>query len=187
MNLIIEQLNQDHRQLVRVLYHLEQDIKSLSGLGKHRASVERILDILDYIQVYPEIWHHPTEDIIYELLLQKDIPQPERLADCIEEHGILELLTENLHSYLDQLAAGKEQVKLRLIKAGSDYVNRQLRHMEHEQKTLFPLMEQYLDQADWEVIKDRLKSQQPLADPGQTARYQNLYRQIADSSAITAH
>lgn len=187
MNLIIEQLNQDHRQLVRVLYHLEQSIKSLSGLGKTSPGVERILDILDYIQVYPEIWHHPTEDIIYELLLQKDIPQPERLANCIEEHGILELLTENLHSYLDQLAAGREQVRLRLIKAGSDYVKRQLQHMEHEQKTLFPLIEQYLDDADWDVIKERLKSRQPVTDPGQAAHYQTLYRQIADSSAITAH
>lgn len=187
MNLIIEQLNQDHRQLVRVLYHLERAIKSLSGLGKPGASLAQILDILDYIQVYPEIWHHPTEDVIYELLLQKEIPNPERLANCIEEHGILELLTENLHSYLDQVAAGNDALKLRLIKAGGEYVKRQLDHMEHEQKTLFPLMEQYLDESDWESIRERLKSRQPIDDVRQVERYQTLYRQIAESSAITAH
>lgn len=187
MNLIIEQLNQDHRQLVRVLYHLEQGIKSLSGLTAGKASLERILDSLDYIQVYPELWHHPTEDIIYELLLQKDIPEPQRLADCIEEHGVLELLTENLHSYLDQLAAGDETVKMRLFKAGGDYVRRQLKHMEHEQKTLFPLMEQYLTADDWETIRQRLKAQQPLSDLPQAQYYQTLYRDIAAASAITAH
>lgn len=187
MNLIIEQLKEDHRQLVRVLYHLDREIKALSGLGPASSSSEKILDILDYIQVYPEIWHHPTEDLIYELLLEKDIPEPSRLANCIEEHGILELLTENLHSYLDQLAGGNTGVGLRLIKAGSDYVKRQLDHMEHEQNTLFPLMEQYLDQGDWDTIKQRLKSQQRSMDGSSLQRYQSLYRGIAESSAITAH
>lgn len=187
MNLIVEQLHQDHRQLVRVLYHLDQEIKSLSGLGRTGTRIEKILDILDYIQMYPEIWHHPTEDVIYELLLQKAIPEPQQLADCIEEHGILELLTENLHSYLDQLAAGKTSVKPRLIKAAGEYVKRQLDHMEHEQHTLFPLMEQHLDHEDWQLIKERLNSRYPQVDTLQLQRYQTFYREIARSSAVTAH
>ena len=187
MNLIVEQLQDDHRQLVRILYHLEREIKALSGMGKADASMEKILDILDYIQVYPEIWHHPTEDLIYEILLQKDIPAPELLANCIEEHGILELLTENLHSYLDQLAAGNAGVRSRLIKAGSDYVKRQLTHMEHEQNTLFPLMERFMGQEDWEEIKRRLKSIQPPTGTADFERYQHLYRDIARSSPVTAH
>lgn len=187
MNLIVEQLQEDHRQLVRVLYHLDREIKALSGLGNARASLEKILDILDYIQVYPEIWHHPVEDLIYEVLLQKEIPEPQQLANCIEEHGTLELLTENLHSYLDQVAAGKEELRLRLIKAGSDYVKRQLTHMEHEQHMLFPLMQRYLDQADWERIRERIKTRHAGVEDSRLQRYQHLYRDIADSSAVTAH
>ena len=187
MNLIVEQLHEDHRQLVRVLYHLDREIKALSGLGKNRASLEKVLDILDYIQVYPEIWHHPVEDLIYEVLLQKDIPDPQQLANCIEEHGVLELLTENLHSYLDQVTAGREELRLRLIKAGSEYVKRQLTHMEHEQQTLFPLMQSYLDQGDWELIRERIKARQPGVEDMRLQRYQHLYQDIADSSAITAH
>lgn len=187
MNLIVEQLNDDHRQLVRVLYHLDREIKALNGLGCSRASVEKILDILDYIQVYPEIWHHPTEDLIYEVLLQKNIPEPQRLADCIEDHGVLELLTENLHSYLEQFALGNDGVRSRLVKAGSDYVKRQLDHMEHEQQTLFPLMEEFLSDGDWDTIKQQLKSRQPSGRELQLEHYRSLYRNIADSSAITAH
>ena len=187
MNLVVEQLQQDHRQLVRVLYHLEKAIKSFSGIGRGTASMESVLDILDYIQVYPEIWHHPVEDLIYEILLQKEIPEPQLLANCIEEHGVLELLTENLHSYIDQLAAGREEVRLRFVRAGSDYVNRQLTHMEHEQTTLFPLIDRYLNDEDWELIKQRIKSIQPAADQGRYKRYQSLYQDIASASVVTAH
>ena len=187
MNLIVEQLQNDHRQLVRVLYHLEREVLALSSLGKDRLSLEKILDILDYIQVYPEIWHHPTEDLICEILLQKSIPAPGQLADCMEEHGVLELLTENLHAYIDQLAAGKLDLRLRFIKAANSYINRQLTHMEQEQKILFPLIENYLDQQDWAVIKERIKTRRPLEDDGRLQQYRNLYRGIASSSAITAH
>ncbi len=185
--LILERLRDDHRQLVRMLYHLDKAIKGLAGLSQSRAGLDKILDMLDYIQMYPEIWHHPVEDLICEHLLQKPIPDPEVLASCIEEHGILELRTENLHCYLDQLAAGDEAVRPRLLKAGSDYVRRQLMHMEHEQNTLFPLMEAYLDAGDWEQIRDRIQTRlRPEQEP-RLQHYRQVYQAIADTSAVTAH
>lgn len=187
MNLIVEQLHNDHRQLVRVLYHLDREIKALHGLGGAKANLAAILDQLDYIQVYPEIWHHPAEDFITELLMQKNIREADWLSACTEEHQILELLTENLYSYLDQYVAGKTEVRSRLIKAGSDYVKRQLSHMEHEQHCLFPLMERYLDEQDWAEIKAHLKSLRPAAEDERVYRYQALYREIAQLSPVTAH
>lgn len=187
MNLIVEQLQNDHRQLVRVLYHLDREIKALHGLGGCKANLAAILDQLDYIQVYPELWHHPTEDVIAGLLLQKNIPEAEWLASCMEEHQVLELLTENLHSYLDQFAAGNSHVRSRLIKAGTDYVKRQLTHMEHEQHCLFPLMERYLQAEDWAQIKAHIKSMRPSAEDERVQHYQLLYRDIARLSPVTAH
>ncbi len=186
MNLIIEQLKDDHKQLVRILYHLEKEIKALSGLLKTNAKIETILDILDYIQVYPEIWHHPTEDVIFEMLLQKDIPDAQLLANALEEHGILEVLTEKLRDYLNMAVADDGFSAARIIKSTNDYVNRQLRHMEFEQATLFPMAEQYLLQDDWQLIKDRLKGRHKVLEDSRLQEFNTLYQNIANSSAVTA-
>ena len=188
MNLLIEQLRDDHKHLVRILYHLEKEVKAISGLLKTDIpSIETVLDILDYIQVYPEIWHHPTEDVIFEILLQKEIPEAQLLADAMEEHGVLEMLTENLHQHLNMAVAGSDFSPARFIKSTNDYINRQLRHMEFEQKHLFTLAEQYLQAEDWDAIKERLKDQQHLLDEPRLQEYSSFHNSIANSCAVTAH
>ncbi|WP_101757692.1 hemerythrin domain-containing protein [Oceanicoccus sp. KOV_DT_Chl] len=191
MNLILQQLQSDHRQLVRVLYHLEREVKAYAGLSPASAGVEKILDILDYIQVYPEIWHHPAEDIIYQVLVAREAKAAEAVADIIAEHEVLELLTENLLAYINQLVsadtANVAHVRTRFIKATGDYINRQLQHMEQEQRRLFPLIEQYVDQQDWAQINVQLKSLQPVSGESGLDIYRSRYQSIASSSAVTAH
>lgn len=188
MNLILEQLQNDHKQLVRLLYQLEQQVKTYMGLIKASSSLESMLDILDYIQVYPELWHHPTEDIICDVLLEKDISVSGEVADLMAEHDTLELLSENIHEYINQLAVAKYTViaekKARFIKASSLYINRQLQHMEKEQEVLFPLFEQRLDSSDWDKIRLRLKDKQKLIDEKQLQQYKTRYYDIANRSAI---
>lgn len=191
MNLIIEQLQEDHRQLVRVLYHLEREVKVYTGLLKGASSLQVIMDILDYIQVYPEIWHHPTEDIIYAVLVEKDLQAADQLAGLMAEHAVLELLTENLFESIDQFTSSDSKaleagVKVRFVKAVSGYVNRQLSHMEQEQNLLFPLMDLYLDQQDWRTIKQQLTNTAAASTPSLLNTYQLRYREIANQSFITA-
>ena len=187
MNLIIEQLHEDHKQLVRILYHLEREIKALSGLTNTPGSLEALLDILDYIQVYPEIWHHPTEDVIYQMLQEKAIPGPDLLTEAIEEHAVLELLTDNLQQYVNASATGQQLSSARFIKSAGDYVSRQLRHMEQEQTILFPLAEKYLNKNDWEKIKQQLKDRQYSLEEPRLQKYKNFYEGMANSSVVTAH
>ena len=191
MNLIIQQLQADHRQLVRILYHLEREVKAYGGFVGGKGKLEKILDILDYIQVYPEIWHHPSEDIIYDVLTKKDAAAAAAVADILAEHEVLELLTENLLDYINQLATADSDnihgIRMRFIKSTYDFVNRQLHHMEREQQQLFPLIDDCLGHDDWLEIKQRLKSLQPLLEVPLVQAYQSRYQAIASGSALTAH
>ena len=187
MNSILAQLHEDHKRLVRVLYHLEQEAKAIAGLSPKKGCLETVLDILDYVQACPEVWHHPTEDIIYEALLQKDGVDTQLLADALNEHEVLVLLTENLHERIHQLLAGSGSGAARFAKAANDYVNHQLRHMEFEQKHLFPLMESRLDQKDWQQISATIKSQSSASKNARLQEFSAVYRNISESSALTAH
>ncbi len=191
MNHVIEQLQEDHRQLVHVLYSLEREVKACSGLSPNNFSVEAILDIVDYIQVYPEIWHHPAEDALYEVLLDKDVGAAAVVAHLMEEHGVLELLTENLLEYINQIVVSAEAdvdaVKVRFIKSTNDYISRQLHHMEQEQLHLFPLIEQHLTEDDWLIIKGRLRKQQQNQDEPKLEYYHSFYREIVSSTPVAAY
>ncbi len=210
MNQILKQLQADHWQIMRVLYHLTSEVKNYGGISqsglkpggvKHgdqgrdqpipaKAQLTTIIDILDYIQLYPEVWHHPAEDIILDVLLDKDPNAAEQLAEMIEEHEIFEVLTENLHSYIDQLASGQSEgawkIKSRFIMAVSDYVSRQLSHMAQEQKLLFPLVEKHLKESDWELIKKRIKQLNTKDDDinDRLNYYQSRYQTITTQSAV---
>ncbi|MFA7552675.1 MAG: hemerythrin domain-containing protein [Spongiibacteraceae bacterium] len=186
MNLIVEQLQADHKQLVRILYHLEREAKAFMGLNRTEACLETILDILDYVQVYPEIWHHPIEDVIYQVLLEKDAVEASVLADLMAEHETLELLTDNLHLMVNGLTktAVVGYQKMRFLKACSHYVTRQLHHMEQEQKLLFPLLASNFGPKDWEEVTLRFKKQQPL-DDSKLQEYTSRYQLIANSSVVT--
>ena len=63
MNHVIEQLQEDHRQLIHVLYNLEREAKACSGLSPEDFSVEAILDIIDYIQVWLGSYPFPAFNI----------------------------------------------------------------------------------------------------------------------------
>jgi len=185
MNHVVEQLQEDHRQLVRVLFSLEREVKACSGLSADHYSLTDIRNILDYIQAYPEIWHHPAEDALYEVLLAKDVGAAAVVAHLIEEHAVLELLTANLLDYIAQFEVGKgadvDLIKPRFIKSTNDYISRQLRHMDQEQRFLFPLIEQHLTEVDWLAIKERLQSQQQVQDEGGLAYYRSFYHDMVSS------
>ena len=93
MQYILEQLEQDHRRMLRMMYLLSKDIHRLTGLDRGTANMDRILEILDYIQVYPEIWHHPTEDVLFKQLLSKKHVNVEAIHLLLNDHPRLEALS----------------------------------------------------------------------------------------------
>lgn len=190
MNKIVEQLHEDHKQLVRILFHLEKEVKALSGLAAPAGSLEVIINILDYIQEYPEIWHHPTEDVLFEVLLDKDVGGVAVLTELMEEHSMLELLTANLHEYINKIAVDapdrERALAMRFVKSTSDYISRQLNHMERERQQLFPLVDMHLNQSDWDLIQQRLDKQLPSTDETALEYYRSFYQSIANTHPVTA-
>ena len=188
-HLLIEQLRTDHKHLLKVLYHLEQEIRAYSGMATREASLDQILDVLDYIQVYPESWHHPAEDIIFQHLLEKDLTDSDSLSvvNIMEEHGVLESLTAMIQAHFNALATGQAVAVTDIIKSTYDYVNRQVQHIEQEQNAIFPLLEQYLDEDDWREIKQQIQLRHQTDAPQEKRQeYEQIFQQITDTHVATA-
>ena len=64
MNLIIQKLNQDHHRLAELLNVLDEQMDLLDSDIEFDS--ELTLGVLEYIKYYPDVFHHPLEELIFD-------------------------------------------------------------------------------------------------------------------------
>ena len=64
--MIIERLSREHRNIERLLAILEREIEMFDRGG--RPDWEIIRAIISYFELYPEVYHHPQEDLVFAKL-----------------------------------------------------------------------------------------------------------------------
>jgi len=137
-----------------------------------------MLSIVVYIQEYPEQAHHPLEDAIFSILLQRVSDEAKLIRELVTDHTEMEVITRNLRRSLELLKSGigsKEKLKHQL----SEFLFRQRRHLYIEEIKVYPLVKRVLTEQDWKDIQSMV----PLMDDpvfGERTRndYELLYREI---------
>jgi hemerythrin-like domain-containing protein len=137
--------------------------------------------IIVYIQEYPEKIHHPLEDMIFSILIER-IDDVEFVQELITEHTQLELVTRRLRASIESLSNGlvsSEELELQL----SEFLVGQRQHIYLEEAEVYPLVQSVLTRDDWK----KLHSAAPVLDEplfGRRTRqdYERLYREIEDRS-----
>jgi hemerythrin-like domain-containing protein len=82
--MIIELLSQEHRNIERLLAVLERELEIFDRAG--RPDYEVIRAIISYFVVYPEVYHHPQEDLIFAKLKIRDPAAAAKIGDLAREH-----------------------------------------------------------------------------------------------------
>jgi len=179
MHPVYQQLCEDHRhiqRLVRCMRNLAAPLKT-QGLDAERLNL--MLDVMDYIKTYPEHWHHPIEDQVLSLLLLKHIPEADLLREVVCDHGRMEKQTIKLEQQFQAVAKGCVVPAQLILQQCDAYIKTQLDHIERENQWIYPLMERYLNEADWDWIAEKLpKLEDPLFGARRRADYQSLYDNI---------
>ena len=161
---ILERLHAEHQNFARFLYCFRHQI---SGFGNpdEETNISLILDMLDYINAYPERWHHPVEDIIFARLLTKEFDQKAVVESVMEDHQKLETLTDKLRadfgSVVMDVAIHVEELKAE----AQDYLDAQFAHLDIEEGEIYPLVEEHFDDSDWAELEEQLRGEEdPLFD-----------------------
>ena len=174
---IFNKLLNEHGHILRMLNLLELQFLDLC---RGRAPDYAImLSIIVYIQEYPEQAHHPLEDAIFSILLERvDEVELKLIQELITDHTQLEVVTRKLRASLESLKSGtvsKEELKQQL----PGFIVRQRQHIYNEEITVYPLMQSILTKKDWLHIQSIAPL---LEDPvfGDRTRndYELLYREI---------
>ena len=76
--MIIDLLRQEHRNIEKLLFVLEQEL-SVFDRGE-RPDYEVIWAVIAYFQVFPDAYHHPQENAVFEKLKARDPAEAARSA-----------------------------------------------------------------------------------------------------------
>ncbi len=179
MHVTQSQLYADHFNMLRLLRCLEVEVAHCEEDHCWSERLSIILDIFDYVQTYPQAWHHPLEDAVFALLLIKQVPNSEQVWAVKAEHKKLEALTRQASQLFTSVANDSVVPVDELVGASREFVNRQLDHIDRENRLIYPLFDEYISFEEWEMITVKVAAMaDPLFDHRIRAEYEELYHHI---------
>ena len=172
---MINKLLTEHDHIRRTLNLLEMQFLDLCRNGTPDLSIMR--SIVSYIQEYPELTHHPIEDMIYSILLKRE-EKVKLLQNLLSDHTDLEGITRSLRESVELYIQGhfSEEKLKQLI---STFLIRQRQHLYIEEMEIYPLARELLTAEDWEKVQSVVPYRDdPVFGERTQNEYELLYREI---------
>jgi hemerythrin-like domain-containing protein len=143
----IELLRQEHGNIATLLRTLEWQVAAFKN--DSRPDYEVIRATLDYFRSFPDVCHHPKEDLIFAKLRERDPAAAERIGDLRKAHEQLAARTREaaagVRAVLDEAEVSRDAV----VRWASGFIDQQREHMKMEESTFFPAAERALTAKDW--------------------------------------
>jgi hemerythrin-like domain-containing protein len=174
---IIDILLEEHQNIEKLLLVLEHELEVFDASG--RPDYEILQSIIQYFQDYPETCHHPKEEMIFAKLQARDPAAAKKFGDVEAEHEIEASRLRSFARAVDSVLADQEFLRESFHLAVQDFVAHQRRHLEREERLLFPASIKALRSEDWAEIDRRLDARQdPLFNSVAEEKFHNLQKTI---------
>ena len=183
MTALIEQLERDHQQMLRMMYIFKRDLTRLTSKPALSSALDPLIDILDYIKIYPENWHHPAEDILFNQLRQKPQVSLQAIDLVLGDHPRLEALTTQLGLIFRELQQAQMLPSGPVLRLAHRFCSEQIAHI-HAERNIFNAITQRFTPDEWQQVNDAITERfQLAADPGSNASTQPSARQTPPATA----
>lgn len=177
MSKCLDELQKDHSNLEKLLNLLTEQLQILEQDDEVDFSL--ILDIVDYVESYLDLYHHPREDAMFKMYLAKSSSGRAMIDKLMKEHRALAQLTQSLCKLLNGImhdaVISKETFKQEL----SAYIQHQKDHLTTEEEKVFPLINKTLTKEDWRQIEKEIPAREdPLFGKQVLEQYETLYARL---------
>ena len=173
----VELLHNEHVQLARLLDLLQGCLqKELDGNQGRKA-----LELMDCLVRYPNQFHHPVEDLLFERMHRHDPTLGRLLKELDGDHRRLSQHGDQLLDLLELGLDGDSAALATIRRVGMAYIGLFRTHMEVEETDLFPLADGLLNADDWRCVEAGIERCRAEGLDAQAARcYQKLSRTGSD-------
>jgi hemerythrin-like domain-containing protein len=175
MTRLIDVLREEHRNIEKLLGVLEQELVVFDR--RERPDYETLQAVVDYFAEYPARCHHPKEDMIVDVLKMRD-PAAARAAGDIEtDHRQEGERLRRLAETIENVRNGGELPRQAVDDVVRDFIAHERRHIEAEERALFPAAVKVLRPADWARIDARMSD---ARDPLFNTTVEQKFRALAE-------
>ncbi|MBK1716433.1 hemerythrin domain-containing protein [Thiocystis violacea] len=177
MHPVMIKLAQDHARLGRLIDLLEEVLNRFHDGAE--PDYELMEELLEYMETYADTVHHPTEDLIFQRVLDKGAGHHEVFGILMRQHAGLSQLAKRFRTALGGIL--REEVLLRedVEADGRALVGNFRGHIVLEDREAFPIASECLTDADWAEIEAVAPvAEDPLFGSPDPRRFKALYRQL---------
>jgi hemerythrin-like domain-containing protein len=147
---IIEILQQEHRNIEKLLRVMEQEL-SIFDRGE-RPDYEVFGAVIEFFKKYPDSCHHPKEDIIYEKFRARDPDRASSIADLQAEHREGAMRLRRVAQAIDSVLNDQELLRQNVDRIVRDFIDNERKHIALEDDVIFPAIMDTLQPGDWAEI-----------------------------------
>ena len=154
--MIIERLSREHRNIEMLLAVLEHELEIFDR--GDRPDYEVIRGIISYFELYPEVYHHPQEDLVFAKLRIRDPAAAAKVGDLALEHQKGAERLRRVAQAVDSVLADREILRQYVGHIVRDFIEYERRHIMMEDRDFFPAALKALESQDWTEIALALTS-----------------------------
>jgi hemerythrin-like domain-containing protein len=148
----VKALHNEHIYMFSLLDSLAEQV-GLIVSGKD-ADFALLLDIIDYMQNFPDRYHHPKEDLIYQRMALRDEAIAAEVAALLDEHRVLVSLSNRLAEAIDDVHMMPTVLKkARVGELCNEYEACLRHHINIEESKILPRALEVLREEDWFLIE----------------------------------
>ncbi len=174
---IIDSLHEDHATLAKLLDTLERQL-GLFDEGEI-PDYDIVRGVVNYCLDYPDLYHHPKEDLVLARLKAADPVAAAAIGDLAAEHQDLAALTRRFADAIDAILQDIQVPRGPFEDAARRFLEAYRAHMNKEERAFLPAARRALGAADWAEIDARLsKPEDPLFGAPGAERFAALRQDI---------
>lgn len=181
MHKLLEKLRTDHENLEKILTLLTTQLDHF--FAGRESNFDLKIELMEYLETYADQGHHPLENAIFRVAINRVGDQEELLERLQEQHQSLEQLTRQFRQSLENILQGGVMLRDELEVQGREFVALQRQHMSQEDKEVFPMLDRLMTEEDWqEVEKSIPRHDDPVFEKPDRIRFQNLVAYLSNAS-----
>jgi hemerythrin-like domain-containing protein len=154
--MIIERLSREHRNIETLLAVLERELEIFDR--GDRPDYEVIRAVISYFELYPEMYHHPLEELVFAKLKRRDPAAAAKIGNLTLEHQKGTERLRRVAQAVDYVLADREILRQNVDKVVRDFIESERRHIMMEDRDFFPAALKALEPQDWTEIASALTS-----------------------------
>jgi len=175
--MIIEFLREEHHNIEKLLLVLEHELSLFAG--GERPDYEVIQAVIAYFEVYPDVYHHPQEDLVFKKLKIRDPTAAASVGDLAAEHRSGAERLRRVAQAVQSVLMDREIRRQTINGIIRDFIVHERHHMAMEERVFFPAAIEALRPEDWAEIASTLTDQKdPLFSDVVEERFDSVRKHI---------